>query len=452
MNYSIVADELEKLSKLKGKMLAIARSFIRPQGMARVRGRWKSDVLSPVWGHATTKSGLHGVLQQGLMPSREAARRKLLSHIEGVRKKLSPEEVKEVAQGKYINVVQRMGRSGFGHSQSKSVTFMHGGLPRPEHFGSYGVIGKYRQLGTDSKRIKADEMWAPMHADRKKLTDVTYLQSRVLGDEQRFKSLFRPHELHPAKRVSMPYSVAMRGTSQEGVIRKGFGRTSRSIKMVPGQNLVVVPRKEVHQFSKKYPGHHVLPWEDLQESFPEAVKSYEGHGLSPRLLRGKLTPRLQRKVNLDEKYHKLFKRVDAAETGIPGDPEPGESISAWSRRHKQSKNRYEQLKQKLEVVRKELTKISQSPILGVQLSRAAKRGGGFGHQMMLGLSNESASSFSQDLVNMLNDGQVARARQAVLTAGFPSDAQARILGTLNHLRSQPGLPDGYKVMTILGAF
>lgn len=90
--------------------------------------------------------------------------------------------------------------------------------------------------------------------------------------------------------------------------------------------------------------------------------------------------------------------------------------------------------------------------LGTHIARTVRQRGGTYDMMMLGLQDPTTSRFAGELMGMIDSGRYSQARQTVITANFPTDMRDRILGTLDHLRSQPGIPAGYRQMNLLSAF
>lgn len=90
--------------------------------------------------------------------------------------------------------------------------------------------------------------------------------------------------------------------------------------------------------------------------------------------------------------------------------------------------------------------------LGTHIARTVRQRGGTYDMMMLGLQDPTTSRFAGELMGMIDSGRYSQARQTVITANFPADMRDRILGTLDHLRSQPGIPEGYRQMNLLSAF
>lgn len=90
--------------------------------------------------------------------------------------------------------------------------------------------------------------------------------------------------------------------------------------------------------------------------------------------------------------------------------------------------------------------------LGTHISRAVKQRGGTFQMMMLGIRDAPTDQFAQSLMKLTQAGRYGMARQQVIMANFPDDMRDRIIGTLDQLRAQPGIPDHYRSMTLLSAF
>ncbi len=90
--------------------------------------------------------------------------------------------------------------------------------------------------------------------------------------------------------------------------------------------------------------------------------------------------------------------------------------------------------------------------LGTHISRAVKQRGGTYQMLMLGIRDAPTDQFAGQLMDLTRAGRYGMARQQVIMANFPDDMRDRILGTLDSLRAQPGIPEHYKSMSLLSAF
>jgi hypothetical protein len=249
-------DELEKIAKLGGRSLRLLRTM-----MAGGHPSYGPNI----WGHGTTRSGLEGILQHGLMPATTAAKKGILTHIEGT-SRLTQKEVKQIARGGYRSVVKKRSpnRSGEGASQQDVVSFLPGQVPAGRDFGRYALIGKMRQLGVSKKKIIEEELTRPHGRGR----DVPYLE-RKLKLPHAFEAQFRPAQLPKEERRGfMPTSYG-RGSSLEQSISK-----SRPIRVIPEQNIVLAPKRSVNTLRQKYKGINVVPREDFEKGYPSGTFDY----------------------------------------------------------------------------------------------------------------------------------------------------------------------------------
>ena len=112
-------------------------------------------------------------------------------------------------------------------------------------------------------------------------------------------------------------------------------------------------------------------------------------------------------------------------------------------------------------MRDELSKIADAPQaqgpvgfsgIGTHVARIVKQRGGTYNMLMLGLRDSVTDNLTGQIMSLIDSNEAIKAKQLVYTAQFPSDMRDKLLGAIDKIRSQPGIPAHYRSMTLLSAF